>query len=452
MMNKYALLIVLALLAPNASSAHIIFSEIAWMGSTESANHEWIELTNTGNGPVSVEGWRITAADGSPDITLTGTIPGLESAVLERTSDDSASGIAFLIYTGSLSNNGENLTLQDDVNTTIDSISSIDGWIGGDNATKETLQLIDSAWVTAPATPGTYQTTTPKDVDEEVKPAQAPTTASSAPSDLQISGSVSIPEEVLVHESFLIHPVLKQGVNTLPLGSIRINFGDGAYLEQDGELKAIQHQYTNPGTYRIHYELRANAWQPEPNEAGFFDINVVTSPITLSIKDDHILISTEKESHDVSGWTIVDSSGDMTTLPPLSITYQDMPLLISKLPTNELRILDRQGVIRGSMGTQKETVPPAQAQKTPAKRAVITPEVSSNVTPPLLPQPEAPQSVLAASPLLAQSHHSESPFPWWPLGLVAILLTAVGLLGYLVQAHHPALEESHLRSQNHQPN
>ena len=81
------------------------------MGSGTSANHEWIELYNSGEA-VDVAGWVLS--DGmNLSINLTGIISAGDYAVLERTSDDSAPGIAFLIYTGALVNTGATLTLQD---------------------------------------------------------------------------------------------------------------------------------------------------------------------------------------------------------------------------------------------------------------------------------------------------------------------------------------------------
>jgi len=73
----------------------IEISEVAWMGSADSANHEWIEL----HAPTTIDvtGWTLSD-DNNLQIELTGTISAGEYAVLERTSDDSAPGSLADIY------------------------------------------------------------------------------------------------------------------------------------------------------------------------------------------------------------------------------------------------------------------------------------------------------------------------------------------------------------------
>ena len=66
-------------------SLSVVVSEIAWMGTTASYNHEWIELYNNTAAPVDLAGWTLRAADGSPSIPLAGTIPPAGHLLLERT-------------------------------------------------------------------------------------------------------------------------------------------------------------------------------------------------------------------------------------------------------------------------------------------------------------------------------------------------------------------------------
>ena len=63
-MYRY-LAITLFLLSPLSSSASVIINEVAWMGGVDSANHEWIELYNSGNESVDISGWTATITDGS---------------------------------------------------------------------------------------------------------------------------------------------------------------------------------------------------------------------------------------------------------------------------------------------------------------------------------------------------------------------------------------------------
>ena len=104
----------LIIFLPYAAFGAVIINEIAWMGTSISANDEWIELKNTGPETVSINGWALVASDGVPSITLTGSTTSGGFFLLERTNDSSVPNIpADLLYTGALSNSGEYLTLKD---------------------------------------------------------------------------------------------------------------------------------------------------------------------------------------------------------------------------------------------------------------------------------------------------------------------------------------------------
>ncbi|MCD5324644.1 MULTISPECIES: phospholipase D-like domain-containing protein [Pontibacillus] len=116
----------------------VVISEIAWMGTTSSYNDEWIELSNNTSANVSLEGWTLEARDGSPSISLSGTISGDGSFILERTDDTTVTEVAAdMIYAGSLSNSGEVLELRNSSGVLID---SVDKWYAGDNSSKSTME------------------------------------------------------------------------------------------------------------------------------------------------------------------------------------------------------------------------------------------------------------------------------------------------------------------------
>ncbi|WP_226577106.1 phospholipase D-like domain-containing protein [Halobacillus litoralis] len=140
--------------AQAAEKNDIVINEIAWMGTNVSYNDEWVELYNTTDSSVSLEGWTLNAADGSPQITLSGAIPANGYYLLERTSDATVpEAEADVIYSGSLSNSGETLELNDGTQV----IDSVDAWYAGDNSTKATMEREDpqvsgtssSNWTTA---------------------------------------------------------------------------------------------------------------------------------------------------------------------------------------------------------------------------------------------------------------------------------------------------------------
>ncbi len=152
MKNLSRAFIVLILLFPSIAQT-VIINEVAWMGTETSYNDEWIELYNDSSENISLEGWILKADDGTPEINLQGTIPAKGFYLLERTDDETIPDIpADLIYTGALGNNGENLKLYNNENL-IDEIICLEGWPGGDNQTKQTMQRIDSQWQDANPTP-----------------------------------------------------------------------------------------------------------------------------------------------------------------------------------------------------------------------------------------------------------------------------------------------------------
>jgi len=124
-----------------ANPLDVVINEIAWMGTSVSYNDEWIELYNNTNSSLSLDGWTLKAADGTPKINLGGTIPANSFYLLERTDDNTLPTVsADQIYTGALGNNGEKLELYDGLSNLIDQIDSSSSWFGGDNNTKQTME------------------------------------------------------------------------------------------------------------------------------------------------------------------------------------------------------------------------------------------------------------------------------------------------------------------------
>jgi hypothetical protein len=165
--------------------AEVLISEIAWMGYQGDANNEWIELYNSSSSSVDLSGWVLVASDGSPSITLSGSIGALSYFLLERTDDASVPGVsANLIYAGALGNTGETLILKNKNGVSVDTVTGGTGWenIGGDVLTGETPQrTAQGTWITAAPTPksgtvtqsiSTQQTTVPQISTQESQGSQ----------------------------------------------------------------------------------------------------------------------------------------------------------------------------------------------------------------------------------------------------------------------------------------
>mgnify|MGYP001253066805 CR=1 FL=1 len=270
-MNFRVMAVLVALLFPTSASADILIHEIAWMGTEVSANDEWIELYNSGDDQ-SLEGWTLEATDGSPNITLSGTISSGGFFILERSDDTTIPTVtANLIYTGALSNSGEYLVLKNKNGEVVHEVNAQDGWQAGDNTTKDTMQWNGSSWVTGTPTPNQSNTQTATQTSEE-EPEET-TQSNSNNSGNGTNNTTTIPSalisplplsEVGEIRDFFVSPGTKRIVTvgqTVPFfgfifdevgnktygGKFEWSFGDGgsAYGEE------VSHSYHYPGTYVV---------------------------------------------------------------------------------------------------------------------------------------------------------------------------------------------------------
>ncbi|MFA6215839.1 MAG: lamin tail domain-containing protein [Patescibacteria group bacterium] len=188
------LLLLLTPLVAAAAEPTVFINEIAWMGTENSSNDEWLELFNSTNNEIDLTGWRLEATDGSPKINLTGKIPAGGYYLLERTDDDTLPEItADQIYTGSLSNTSEWLKLFDASNIVIDEINASTGWPGGDNTTKQTLERKNQMeWQTSEKPGGTPKAANSQAVPTTDEPADNEPT-STPPVATESKGSAGSP-------------------------------------------------------------------------------------------------------------------------------------------------------------------------------------------------------------------------------------------------------------------
>ncbi|HPW34408.1 MAG TPA: lamin tail domain-containing protein [Candidatus Paceibacterota bacterium] len=140
----------------------IQINEIAWMGSLDSSNDEWIEIINTSPSQINIEGWKLQSPDGNIFIdfnSLKNKIinPG-QYLLLERTDDNSVPSVnADIIYTGSLSNTKAGLKIFNNICDLVDEAPSSNQWPAGNNTSKKTAErdLNSYGWHTSCSTGGT---------------------------------------------------------------------------------------------------------------------------------------------------------------------------------------------------------------------------------------------------------------------------------------------------------
>lgn len=126
-----------------------ILSEVAWMGSWDDANAEWVEIQNRIKGELDVSGWQLIDKAGQirvavPDETL------LERSgflVFER--DEKRLPGQPIIYKGALGNADEGLRLFDDACELQDEVIAKSKWPAGTNKPKATAERgRDLSWHT----------------------------------------------------------------------------------------------------------------------------------------------------------------------------------------------------------------------------------------------------------------------------------------------------------------
>jgi hypothetical protein len=316
------LLVVGSVILPTKAYAAVVFNEIAWMGSLENANAEWIELFNNGSEAVSLSGWTITSAGTAPTIALTGTISANGYYLLERTSDASVPGVsAHQVYTGALANGGDTLTLKDSIGGVSDTVVGGTGWslIGGNNTTKETPQRSDAGWVTGTPTPGALnmrQTNTEEESDTNTN--SESTTATTTPTVL-IQGSVhrTLPTSVEIPRLYIDAgpsrivqrevPALFEALAYDKYGSKRDarvswSFGNGESLPG----KSLWYTYHAPGTYTV--AVRGD--DGKKTGLALVQVQVVDALVTLKEMTEYGVVVENESEHmiDFSQWLFVQGT------------------------------------------------------------------------------------------------------------------------------------------------
>jgi len=332
-MSIARIIIPLIIFSISAPVYAVSISEVAWMGSSASANHEWIELYNP-DGAVNVDGWTLTD-NMNLNINLTGTIPASSYVVLERNRSDGGSvvGTPFLNYAGALVNTGATLTLRRSDGSVVDQVVGGENWqnIGGDNTTKETAQYTNSGWVTASPTPGapnatvgsspspvsstpvisntTQATTNPKSSSSAEEPA---TRARYAHLPWELDMAIHAPATAQVNQPVIFRSIVS-GLGPTHLESLVYtwNFGD---LTTGGGSKATN-TYAYPGTYIV--TLYATFAKREAVAQHTINILPVQFSLARVAGGDLQLYNDAPYDVDISGFEL-KSGGKTIVFPPRS--------------------------------------------------------------------------------------------------------------------------------------
>ena len=349
-MKKIFIFALLSIFCTKNAYANILFSEIAWMGSVNSSADEWIEIYNNSESQISIDGYTIESQSKKLLINLSGTIGSKEYFIIERTDDASEPTVkADLIssFGTGLNNSGDTIYLKNEAGQNIDSLLFISGWPAGDNTTKQTMQKLNSSWVTMDKSPksapinGTSFVESKKEaevkVEEEVKDnIKSPTVSSggakSEPKIILSRFSVSLVGDQLanVPVELLIDNREENGLPVYPGGVYKINFGDG-FEEKYKVGDRVFHAYEYPGIYRITVRYFTNEWSVLPGKQFNLNISVTEPTLVLDTSRAPIIIVKNKTEKDIDlgQFYLLSGSGKKFIFPKDSIVFAGKDLWLS---------------------------------------------------------------------------------------------------------------------------
>lgn len=133
--------------AQAATPGSVVINEVAWAGSADAANDEWIELYNTTGASVDLSGWKLQD-DGADAFTFpAGAGIAAHGYLLIEDAETVVSNVtADYIYNMSLANTGDALVLVDGGAVVIDTVNgsgSGGAWYAGSSTTFATMERVD---------------------------------------------------------------------------------------------------------------------------------------------------------------------------------------------------------------------------------------------------------------------------------------------------------------------
>lgn len=301
-----------------SAAGTVKISEIAWMGTANSANDEWLELKNETSSPVSLDGWTLKAEDGQPLITLSGTLAGNGYFLLERTDDDVVPGVAAdLIYSGALSNTGEVLVLRDASGIEQDRMNASAGWPAGDNTTKDTMQLVDGVWLTGTPTPKQQNAGQPPATTNDSTPIATSTPQTSSGATMpyiapeykpKFGVVIQGPKKVSTYarSTFIASAVGHNGEPLVgPYVRYAWNFGDGT--SKDG--MKVEKAFNYPGAYIIRLTVISGDEQMSTeHQVRVSEHAVALSEALPGAKGWIELVNDASTPAELSGWILTEGS------------------------------------------------------------------------------------------------------------------------------------------------
>jgi hypothetical protein len=129
-----------------AGAGSVVINEIAWAGTADGANDEWIELFNKTDQAVDLTGWTINDDDGSSIYGLSGSIAANGYFLIEDREEAVNTVTAGAVIGLSLANTGDSLVLHDTAANVIDAVNSGGGmWAAGNATSKASMERVSAS-------------------------------------------------------------------------------------------------------------------------------------------------------------------------------------------------------------------------------------------------------------------------------------------------------------------
>lgn len=355
--------------------ADVVINEIAWMGTVTSVNDEWIELFNNGTAPIVLDGWTLQANDGSPIISLKGTLSAGGYMLLERTDDNSVPGItAGVIYAGALGNEGETLVIKNNTEQVMDTVAMTGGWTAGNASTKETMQRSGSDWVTGTATPSVQNITS----NSNSNTGSGTNTGSNG--NPGSGGSTTNPPVIIksqdeekdtiiqiepdpVYSSRMITPeifvqqvpldfsseVKKDGVYDTMRGRFEWSMGDGSSF-LFSKSTPFSYTYQEAGQYVIMLRYYSNIFKKEPDTIHKKTITVIPAAVSITINSTGTIILSNNSDNDIDlgNWKLKSEINEFI-FPLFTILQKsskiNVPETVHKLNTKNISLVTPNGYL-----------------------------------------------------------------------------------------------------------
>ncbi len=371
---KYLVLILSLFLAWQVE-ASVLINEIMYDPIGTDANHEWIELVNTGTEPVDLTGWKLFEAQSNHGLTVTRggfVIPSQGSLVIADNGtqfilDNSSYTGSVLDSTFSLNNTGETFEIRNNALETQDTLTYSSS-VGASENGASLSRTGSGNWIEASATPGIANNETPysggsggnqntgtgNGGGNGQNSGNGNSSGNTSGSNSNTSSSSSKKEEIQKIKNFepFYRGSLTKNVETVTLstpvifdffvekvspketiqvtsGITYISFGDGTSVMLP-RIKPVVHEWQRPGTYTVVATYKTSNLILKPFVSVKQTITVIEPPIRLSVDDQNrIAIHNEGgESLDISNWYITQGLHD-TQIPLETFLEKGADLILS---------------------------------------------------------------------------------------------------------------------------